>query len=89
VMQEVGKPAREGKAANRAYEHAWISGCSRLDVTVLSVAVDEAAGRAYIEAHYSFDHAQWGTLDYNQVAAQRWENGLIVEETFYHADWMS
>lgn len=87
VMQEVGQEPRHGKEANRAYEQAWISGLKRISITHKGVAVNEETGRVYVEAHYDFDHEKWGPLSYDQVAAQRWEDGKIVEETFYHADW--
>lgn len=87
VMREVGQEPRRGKEANRAYEQAWTSGLKRIAITHKGVAVNEATGRVYVEAHYDFDHEKWGSLSYDQVAAQRWEDGQIVEETFYHADW--
>jgi len=87
VMQEVEQEPRPGKEANRAYEEAWVSGLKRITITQKGIAINEETGRVYVEAHYDFDHETWGHLSYDQVAAQRWEDGTIVEETFYHADW--
>jgi ketosteroid isomerase-like protein len=87
VMREVGQEPRRGKDANRAYEEAWVAGLSKIAIDLIGVAVNEETGRAYVEARYDFEHTQWGHLSYNQVAAQTWKDGKIVEETFYHADW--
>lgn len=87
VMQEVGQEPRRGKAANRAYEEAWVSGLKRIVITRKGIAVNEDTSRAYVEAHYDFEHEKWGHLSYDQVAAQQWDDGKIVKETFYHADW--
>jgi len=87
VMREVGQEPRRGKDANRAYEEAWVAGLSKITIDLIDIAVNEETGRAYVEAHYDFDHEKWGHLSYDQVAVQTWKDGKIVEETFYHADW--
>jgi sirohydrochlorin ferrochelatase len=87
VMSEVGGEPRVGKEANREYEEAFVEGIKEFrGAEVRGVAVNEEEGRAYIEWFMDFDHEQWGDdTQLEQIAAQRWEDGQIVEETFYHA----
>jgi len=87
VMNEVGQDPKVGKEANRNYEQMWVDGLKQITIEIKGVAIDEESGLAFVEAHYDFEHEQWGQLKYDQVAVQRWENGKIVQETFYHADW--
>jgi hypothetical protein len=65
----------------------WVDELKEITIKTKGIAVNEESGRVFVEAHYDFEHEQWGHLKYDQVAAQKWENGQIVAETFYHADW--
>jgi len=39
---------------------------------------------AFIEWFMDFTHSAWGDLVQEQVAVQRWKDGQIVHERFYH-----
>lgn len=86
VMTEIGQEPRRGKATNRAYEEAFVGGLTAFrkgDVKAMSV--DEESGVAFTEWSLDFTHKDWGDMAYDQVAVQRWRDGQVVEETFYHA----
>ncbi|MEM1056822.1 MAG: nuclear transport factor 2 family protein [Bacteroidota bacterium] len=84
VMIDAGQPPREGKDANRAYEEAFVHGLTEFrGAEVKAVGIDEAAGKALVEWHFDFTHKDFGDQKYDQVAAQTWKDGKIVEERFY------
>jgi hypothetical protein len=39
---------------------------------------------AVTEWWMDFDHKDFGTRTYRQLAVQRWKNGRVVEEKFYY-----
>ncbi len=47
-------------------------------------AVNEADGVAFIEWLIRFTSSQGRPMRLEEVAVQKWENGLIVEERFYY-----
>ncbi|MEM6327828.1 MAG: nuclear transport factor 2 family protein [Bacteroidota bacterium] len=84
VMIDGGQPPREGKDANRAYEEAFVGGLTEFrGAAVKAVGIDEEAGKALVEWHFDFTHKDFGDQTYDQVAAQTWRDGQIVEERFY------
>lgn len=84
VMTDQGQPPREGKALNRQYEEAFVNGLTEFrGAEVKAVAVDEAAGKTFVEWHFDFTHKDYGSQTYDQVAVQTWNGDQIVEERFY------
>ena len=82
VMSENGVDERVGKAANRAYEEAFVNGVEFHGAEVGAVIVD--GDRAAIE--WAFDLTPQGgerTVQ-KQVAVQTWRDGQVVREVFYH-----
>lgn len=82
VMSENGMDERIGKAANRAYEEAFVNGVDFHGVELGTVIVD--GNHAAIE--WAFDLTPKGgerTVQ-KQVAIQTWRAGQIVREVFYH-----
>ena len=82
VMSENGMDERVGKAANRAYEEAFVNGVEFHGVELGAVLVD--GDHAAIE--WAFDLTPKGgeRAVRKQVAIQTWRNGKIVREVFYH-----
>ncbi len=80
-----GEP-RVGKPTCRQFEEAFVGGLTAFHGAELKgVAVNEEDGIAMNEWFFHFEHKDWGEQKYTQVAVQRWENGQIVDERFYHA----
>ncbi len=82
VMSENGADERVGKAANRAYEEAFLANVTFHGASVGEVLVD--GDRAAVE--WTFDLTPKGgeRTRQHQVALQVWRDGRIVRETFYH-----
>lgn len=83
VMSENGADERRGKAANRAYEEAFVSNVTFHGVALGRVLVDGDSS-AY-EMTLEFTPKGGGRVVQRQVAVQSWRDGKIVRETFYHA----
>ncbi len=85
VMEEVGQTPREGKAVNRAYEEAFLGSIVEFHgMGVDSIAVDEENGIVQVQNWMEITHKEYGRVKFDQVAVQKWENGVIVHEKFYH-----
>lgn len=85
VQQENELPPTVGKLANRSREETFLSNVTALRAAdVKSVAVDAAHDTTMVEWFFDYDHAEWGTRTYHQVAVQKWRNGLISHERFYY-----
>ena len=80
---ENGADERRGKAANRAYEEAFVSNVTFHGVALGRVLVDGDSS-AY-EMTLEFTPKGGGRVVQRQVAVQSWRDGKIVRETFYHA----
>lgn len=81
VMEEAGQ-RWEGKELNRSREEDFFGKITELrgaEVRSVNVGDDTTA----VEWHFDYTHAEWGDMKYDQVALQRWEDGLIVSERFY------
>lgn len=84
VMQEDNMEPVRGKAANREREIDFFGKVTEFrGAEVLSVAVGD--GVTMVEWHFDYTHAEWGDMDYDQVAVQRWRDGEIVSERYYKA----
>ena len=82
VMSENGADERRGKAANRAYEQAFVDGVDFHAATVGEVLVD--GDRAAVEWTLDFTPKGGERVVQRQVALQRWRDGKVVREDFYH-----
>jgi len=82
VMSENGANERAGKAANRAYEEQFVNGVTFHAARVGSVIVD--GDRAAVEWTLEFTPKGAERVTQRQVSVQRWRDGKIVRETFYH-----
>ena len=82
VMSENGMDERIGKAANRAYEEAFVNGVEFHGVELGTVIVD--GDNAAIEWAFDLKPKGGERIVQNQVAIQTWGNGKIVREVFYH-----
>ena len=82
VMSENGVDDRVGKAANREYEEAFVDGVTFHGAEVGEVLVD--GDRSAIEWTLDFTPNGGDRVVQKQVAVQRWRDGKVVRETFYH-----
>ena len=82
VMSENGADERVGKAANRAYEEAFVNGVEFHGAEVGEVLVD--GDHAAVEWIFDLTPRGGERVQQRQVALQRWRDGKIVRETFYH-----
>ena len=85
VMADNFTGDRVGFDACRAFEESFVSNLQEFrGAKVLNVLVDEDAGLAFVKWHFDYTHAEWGVMDYVQVAVQRWEDGKIIHERFIY-----
>lgn len=83
TMQENDEAPRVGKAANRAYEEAFVHGIAEMhDGKILGVAVGE--NYSTIESFMDVTHKDWGRIARSQVAVQHWQDGKVISEKFYY-----
>lgn len=83
VMQENDNAPTIGKQANRVREEAFVNNITAFrGAQVKNVIVSDDI--TVVEWHFDYDHAEWGTRNYDQVSVQRWRNGQIVNETFLY-----
>jgi len=88
-MQENSSPPTVGKAANLEREKQFLAGVKEwrgLRVTGVGVSPDATgdSGTSFIEYNFDFLNTENQPVHYEQVAVQRWENGRITHERFYH-----
>ncbi len=82
VMVDKNQILAEGKDANREREKEFLSKVTEFrGAEVKSVAIGD--GVTMVEWHFDYDHADWGTMKYDQVAVQHWQDGEIIHERFY------
>lgn len=87
VMADNFAGDRVGKEENRKYEESFVGSLTAFrGAEVLDVAIDEAAGLSFVKWHFDFTHAQWGDMNYTQVAVQQWKDGKIVHERFIYGN---
>ena len=82
VMSEDGVDERLGKAANRAYEEAFVNGVEFYAAVVGTVLVDNV--HAAIEWAFELAPKVGERTVQKQIAVQTWRDGRIVREVFYH-----
>ena len=82
-MQENEGEIRTGKDANRKAEEAFVGGITKInEITMLAVTVGDNVSA--LEYHFDVQHKEYGRINKNQVAIQRWQNNKITSEKFYY-----
>ncbi|RMH15967.1 MAG: nuclear transport factor 2 family protein [Gemmatimonadetes bacterium] len=82
VMWEDAENPCRGKEANRKREEEFFAKVTEFrGAEVKAVALGEDV--SMVEWHFDYTHADWGDMNYDQVAVQRWRDGRIVDERFY------
>ncbi|MCF6132523.1 nuclear transport factor 2 family protein [Flavobacterium wongokense] len=83
VMQENQNEPTVGKSQNWERELEFFSNVTEFrDAALLEMAVN--GNVSFTIWHYDYTHKDWGVRNYQQVAVQHWENGLIVKEQFFY-----
>lgn len=82
VMLEKTMVLAEGKDANRKREQEFLANLTEFrGAEVKAVAVGDDI--TMVEWHFDYTHKEWGVMNYDQVAVQRWKDGKIIREQFY------
>ena len=85
VMEEVGETPRVGKAANREYEQKFLSMVKEVHGGgVDAIASDDKDEVIMVESWMDVTFQDGSRANLKQVAVQKWNNGQIIEEKFYH-----
>lgn len=85
IMQELGEEPRSGKDACREYEKNFLSSIKEFHgMGVNAITSDETNAISMVESWMEVTFQNDFKLKLIQVAVQRWKDGLIVHETFYH-----
>lgn len=84
-MRENAEPPTRGLAANIEREKQFLSGVKQWNWTRWhATAVNDEENIAFLEYSFSFVNTDDQTVVYEQAAVQRWQDGRIVSERFYH-----
>jgi SnoaL-like protein len=83
VMIESSSQSTAGKPANRDRERVFVDGLTKWNATLHESVIDETRGIVVNRWTIEYDHAQFGAGVLRQIAAQRWREGRIIEESFY------
>lgn len=85
VMQENSEEPTKGLEANIEREKEFLSTVKEWHWTKWhATAINEDEGVAIIEYAFEFTNTDGKKVTYEQATVQRWENGKIVSERFYH-----
>ena len=85
VMEELGEEPVKGKEPNRARQAGFFTSIKEVHGTgIEAITADEAAGVTMVESWFDASYNNGARFNMEEVAVQRWENGLIVYEKFYH-----
>lgn len=85
VMQEIGEEPRIGKDTNRTHEIIFLQSIKEVHAAaILSISEDIDNNKTMVESWMELTFANDFRVKMQQVAVQTWENGLIINEIFYH-----
>lgn len=85
VMREGAGEPTTGKDANRQREEQFVASVDQVNgVQLLGEAASD--DRSYSEWEFDVTFKDGQRVAFRQVAARRWRDGQVVEETFYRAD---
>ena len=82
VMSENGIDERVGKAANRAYEEAFVNSVEFHSANTGAVIVD--GDQVAVEWTFELTPKGGERTVQKQVTIQTWRDGKVVREVFYH-----
>lgn len=84
-MRENNEPATVGLEANIEREKQFLASVRDWKWTKWhAVAINEADGVSMIEYSFQFVDTSGSTVTYEQATIQRWRDGKIYAERFYH-----
>ncbi|MDF1809464.1 MAG: hypothetical protein P1U42_07200 [Phycisphaerales bacterium] len=85
TMQENSETPTQGLEANIKREQEFLSVVKQWNWTKWNaVAINEQEGVAILEYSFEFVNTEDQTVIYEQATVQRWVEGKIVSERFYH-----
>ena len=85
VMQENSEAPTEGLAANIEREKQFLSIVKQWNWTKWhATAVNDAENVSFVEYSFEFINTDDQTIVYEQAVVQRWRDGKIISERFYH-----
>lgn len=85
VMQENSEEATKGLAANIEREKQFLSIVKEWKWTKWhATAVNDRENISIVEYSFEFVNSDGETVVYDQAAVQRWRDGKIYSERFYH-----
>ena len=85
VMEELGMPPFKGKEVNRARQIEFFNNVQEVHgMNVEAVTADEKNGITMVESWFDATYKDGQRRSMEEVAVQRWEDGHIVYEKFYH-----
>ncbi len=85
VMEEIGEAKRVGKDANREYEIKFFSMVKEVHGGgVDAITSDDANNVTMVENWMEVTFQDGNRIRMEQVAVQRWKDGLIIHVKFYH-----
>lgn len=85
VMQENSETPTKGLAANIEREKQFLSIVKQWNWTKWhGTAVNDGVNLSFVEYSFEFVNTDGETVVYEQAAVQRWRDGKIVSERFYH-----
>ncbi len=85
VMQEATGEVRKGKETNREFEKKWLAGIETFHGGgVNSITSNEDDGVTSVESWTDVTFKNGRRAKLEEVAIQKWEDGLIVYERFYY-----
>ncbi len=84
-MRENNEPPTVGLAANIERERQFLSIVKEWHWTKWhAIAVNADENVSFLEYSFHFTNTDGQPVTYEQAVVQRWENGKIVSERFYH-----
>lgn len=84
-MQENNNPPSVGLAKNIEREKQFLGQVKQWKRTqIVAVGIDESRGQALIRYEFDFVNTAGQEVHYDQVSAQIWRDGKIVNEKFYY-----
>jgi len=85
VMVELGEAPRVGKDVNRKAGEQWRATVKEMHGGgVTNITSNEGAGVTMVESWVDITFQDGNRVTWEQVAVQKWEDGKIVHEKFYH-----
>ena len=85
VMQELGEEPRVGKAVNRKVGEEWRASVKEMHGGgTTNITSNEKTGVTMVESWVDLTFLDGNRVKWEQVAVQKWKDGKIVHEKFYH-----